>query len=119
METNTVDTKVIELQRQVQKLEKLEKMINPNSKKSLILWEEDDNFKSLIAGIVEYSKTYTDFDTLYKQNGGIPSTLISIPLRYMHSSVEVGSLKYVEYTINLLVEFIKELDDKVSFDPFK
>lgn len=57
METNTVDTKVIELQRQVQKLEKLEKMINPNSKKSLILWEEDDNFKSLISGIVEYSKT--------------------------------------------------------------
>ena len=69
--------------------------------------------------VVEYSKTYTDFDTLYKQNGGIPSTLISIPLRYMHSSVEVGSLKDVEYTINLLVEFIKELDDKVSFDPFK
>lgn len=69
--------------------------------------------------VVEYSKTYTDFDTLYKQNGGIPSTLISIPLRYMHSSVEVGSLKDVEFTINLLVEFIKELDDKVSFDPFK
>lgn len=57
MDTNTVDTKVIELQRQVQKLEKLEKMINPNSKKSLILWEEDDNFKSLISSIVEYSKT--------------------------------------------------------------
>ena len=57
MDTNTVDTKVIELQRQVQKLEKLEKMINPNSKKSLILWEEDDNFKSLIASIVEYSQT--------------------------------------------------------------
>lgn len=57
MDTNTVDTKVIELQRQVQKLEKLEKMINPNSKKSLILWEEDDNFKSLISNIVEYSKT--------------------------------------------------------------
>ena len=42
MDTNTVDTKVIELQKQVQKLEKLEKMINPNSKKSLILWEEDE-----------------------------------------------------------------------------
>ena len=57
MDTNTVDTKVIELQRQVQKLEKLEKMINPNSKKSLILWEEDDSFKSLISNIVEYAKT--------------------------------------------------------------
>lgn len=57
MDTNTVDTKAIELQRQVQKLEKLEKMINPNSKKSLILWEEDDSFKSLISSIVEYAKT--------------------------------------------------------------
>lgn len=56
MDTNTVDTKVIELQKQVQKLEKLEKMINPNSKKSLILWEEDDSFKSLINSIVNYSK---------------------------------------------------------------
>lgn len=57
MDTNTVDVKAVELQRQVQKLEKLEKMINPNSKKSLILWEEDDSFKSLISSIVEYAKT--------------------------------------------------------------
>ena len=69
--------------------------------------------------VVEYSKTYTDFDTIYKQNGGIPSTLISIPLRYMHSSVEVGSLTDVEHIINLLVEFIKSLDETISFDPFK
>lgn len=47
----------IELQRIVQKIEKLEKMINPNSKKSLILWEEDNSFKNLIASIVEYSTT--------------------------------------------------------------
>ena len=60
MDTNTVDTNAVELQRQVQKLEKLEKMINPNSKKSLILWEEDDSFKSLIESIVQYAK---DCDT--------------------------------------------------------
>lgn len=57
MDTNTIDVKVIELQKQVQKLEKLEKMINPNSKKSLILWEEDDSFKSLISSITDYAKT--------------------------------------------------------------
>lgn len=55
MDTSVVNSGAIELQRQVQKLEKLEKMINPNSKKSLILWEEDDSFKSLISGIVKYS----------------------------------------------------------------
>lgn len=50
-------TTVTELQKIVQKLEKLEKMINPNSKKSLILWEEDDSFKNLISSIVNYATT--------------------------------------------------------------
>lgn len=45
------------LQRIVQKLDKLEKMINPNSKKSLILWEEDNSFKNLISSIVSYATT--------------------------------------------------------------
>ena len=46
-----------ELQKIIQKLEKLEKMINPNSKKSLILWEEDNSFKNLISSIVSYATT--------------------------------------------------------------
>ncbi len=46
-----------ELQRIVQKLDKLEKMINPNSKKSLILWEEDNSFKSLISLITTYANS--------------------------------------------------------------
>lgn len=68
---------------------------------------------------VEISKTYTDFDTIYKMNKGIPSELISIPLRYMHSSVEVCSLDDVKYIIDLLVEFIVSLDENTNFDPFK
>lgn len=48
---------VTDLQKIVQKLEKLEKMINPNSKKSLILWEEDNSFKNLISSIVSYATT--------------------------------------------------------------
>lgn len=68
--------------------------------------------------VVEIARTYTDFDTVYKQNGGIPSMLISIPLRYMHSSVEVCSMDDVEYIIKLLVEFICEMNENTSFDPF-
>ena len=48
---------ISELPKIVQKLEKLEKMINPNSKKSLILWEEDNSFKNLISSIVTYATT--------------------------------------------------------------
>ncbi|MBQ9280402.1 MAG: hypothetical protein IJ215_05120 [Clostridia bacterium] len=57
MENNETNVQSVELQRQVQKLEKLEKMINPNSKKSLILWEEDDAFKNLISDLKEYALT--------------------------------------------------------------
>lgn len=53
----TEKSSVAELQKIVQKLEKLEKMINPNSKKSLILWEEDNSFKNLISSIVSYATT--------------------------------------------------------------
>ena len=57
MENNEVSVVSVELQRCIQKLDKLEKMINPNSKKSLILWEEDDAFKALISDIKEYALT--------------------------------------------------------------
>jgi hypothetical protein len=61
---HTTGTKgtVTELQRIVQKLEKLEKMINPNSKKSLILWEEDNSFKNLISSVVTFANN-CDLDT--------------------------------------------------------
>ena len=55
--TTTPRASATELQRIVQKLEKLEKMINPNSKKSLILWEEDNSFKNLISSIASYANT--------------------------------------------------------------
>ncbi len=57
MENNEINVHSVELQKQIQKLEKLEKMINPNSKKSLILWEEDDAFKKLIADLKDYALT--------------------------------------------------------------
>lgn len=57
MENNEVDVRSVELQRYIQKLEKLERMINPNSKKAMILWEEDDSFKRLISDLKEYALT--------------------------------------------------------------
>ena len=36
-------------------IDKIQKLINPNSKKSLILWEEDESFKNLISSIVRYA----------------------------------------------------------------
>lgn len=47
-------------------------------------------------------RTGTDTDSIFFQRTGIPSALISLPLRYMHSPVETASLKDLEGLIELM-----------------
>ncbi|MCH5352302.1 MAG: M42 family peptidase [Acutalibacter sp.] len=51
-------------------------------------------------------RTGTDGDTVNMTLEGVPMALVSIPLRYMHSSVEVGSWKDLEDCIRLIAEFL-------------
>jgi endoglucanase len=53
----------------------------------------------------------TDAYAIEVSRSGVPTVLISIPSRYMHSPVEVVSLKDVERTGRLLAYFIASLDD--------
>jgi endoglucanase len=41
---------------------------------------------------------------------GIPTMVVSIPLRYMHTPVEIVALKDIRRTARLLAEFITRLD---------
>jgi len=52
----------------------------------------------------------TDAMALQIAREGIPTMVISIPLRYMHTPVEIISLKDVKRTGRLLAEFITGLD---------
>ncbi|MFN7138389.1 MAG: M42 family metallopeptidase [Limisphaerales bacterium] len=47
----------------------------------------------------------TDTDVIFWTRGGIPSALISLPNRYMHSPVEVVSLKDLEQISELMAGF--------------
>jgi endoglucanase len=49
--------------------------------------------------------TATDADAYQVSRAGIPTGLVSIPLRYMHSPVELVDLRDVDATIELLVAF--------------
>ena len=49
------------------------------------------------------------------QHGGCPAALISIPLRYMHSAVEVISLGDVEQSIKLLAAALRAIPANPSF----
>lgn len=57
----------------------------------------------------------TDTDSIYHVQEGIPSALISIPLRYMHSAVETINTKDVDATIDLVTEVISSIKRSDSF----
>src|SRR4029078_5110452 len=51
----------------------------------------------------------TDTDVIFWTRGGIPSALISLPNRYMHSPVEIVSLKDFQQLPDLLAAFAQSL----------
>jgi endoglucanase len=52
------------------------------------------------------STSGTDTDVIFWTRGGIPSALISIPNRYMHSPVEVINLKDLEKIPQIMAGFV-------------
>lgn len=61
----------------------------------------------------------TDGDVVSMSNDGVVIALVSIPLRYMHSSIETCSLDDVESMIEWLACFLCEVDEHTSYDPYK
>lgn len=59
--------------------------------------------------------TGTDAWEIQVSGGGIPTALLSIPLKYMHTSVETLAVSDVKATASLLAEFIKGLESDISW----
>jgi endoglucanase len=57
----------------------------------------------------------TDTDVIFWTRGGIASALISLPDRYMHSPVEVVSLKDLELIPQLIAAFVQSLKPGEQF----
>ncbi len=53
--------------------------------------------------------TGTDTDSIFLVRGGIPSALVSLPLRYMHSIVEMADFEDVENVIRLMTAFVRSV----------
>ena len=60
------------------------------------------------------NSTGTDADAVQFARSGIPTSLVSIPLRYMHSPVEMVDLADVEAAVELIAAFAARLDDAVD-----
>ncbi len=54
--------------------------------------------------------TGTDADAFHVARQGIPSTVVSVPLRYMHSPVEMVQLDDVENAAKLIAAFCRRLE---------
>ena len=59
--------------------------------------------------------TGTDTDKIYHIREGVPSALVSLPLRCMHSVVETAHLGDIEKTIDLMTGFVLSLTAKDDF----
>jgi endoglucanase len=60
-------------------------------------------------------KTHTDADDTFVSRDGIPTGLVSIPLRNMHSPVELVDPADLEASIRLLVAFAGRLQPGASY----
>jgi len=63
--------------------------------------------------------TGTDTDAFAYSNSGVPSVLISTPLRYMHTTVEMAHQKDVENGIKLIYQTLKKIKSGHDFRYFK
>jgi putative aminopeptidase FrvX len=61
--------------------------------------------------------TSTDADSIFLTRTGVPTGLISVPNRYMHSPNEVVSLADLESTARLLAAFVRSLSADTDFTP--
>lgn len=76
--------------------------------------EHEIKYKMIISG----GQTGTDTDMYTLSNGGVISSLISIPVKYMHTPNEMASLDDVQTAINFYVELLKSIQYKHNFKYF-
>ena len=62
--------------------------------------------------------TGTDTDAFAYSNGGVPSALISLPIKYMHTTVEMAHKDDVEGVIQLIYHTLQRIEDKHDFRYF-
>ena len=66
---------------------------------------------------IEAGSTATDADAVHLTRSGIPTALISIPVRYVHTPNELASLDDVEAAVRLVVGFAGRLDASARLAP--
>jgi putative aminopeptidase FrvX len=88
-------------------------VVNRHVSDLLVKIAEEDGIRHALE--VYGGRTHTDADDLHSARAGVPTGLLGIPLRYMHSPVETVSLDDLEATIELAVAFALRLGPETTF----
>ena len=89
--------------------------INPEVFERLVAAAEAEGIPYQIEA--EPGVTGTDARAIQMARGGVPTGLISVPLRYMHTPTEVVCLDDLEATVKLIARFARDLDEDACFVP--
>lgn len=85
-----------------------------NGLRRLILEAGNDN-KIPVQLSASSTSTGTDTDAFAYSNGGTPSALISLPLKYMHTTVETVSKKDVKNVVELIYQSLLKIEEGHNF----
>lgn len=88
-------------------------VINPRVFELLYEAAEAEGIPYTIQSSARY--TGTDADAIQVSRAGVPTGLLSVPLRYMHSAVETVSLEDLENTARLVAAFARRLEPGTTF----
>ncbi|MDP4218990.1 MAG: M42 family metallopeptidase [Bacteroidota bacterium] len=91
------------------------KGIRSNRKITQLFVETAEKHKIPYQIEVDNGHTSTDADPISQQRAGIPIGVLSPATRYLHSSCEILDLDDLDHCVNLLTEFILNLNDKMDF----
>ncbi len=65
----------------------------------------------------EPGRTGTDTNVMQLSREGVATALVSVPLRYMHTPIELLSTKDLDWTVRLIVATISRIKPSVHFTP--
>lgn len=87
--------------------------LHPRLVDGLVEAAEAEGIPYTLASSARY--TGTDADAVHLTRSGVPTAVVSVPLRYMHSPVEMVQLDDVEHCARLIAAFARRLEPGASY----
>jgi len=88
--------------------------IHPRVFELLYETAEQEQIPFTVESIGRY--TGTDADAIHLSRAGVPTGIVSVPVRYMHSPVELAAIEDIDAAARLIAAFAQRLEPGMSFE---